>query len=124
MAFIRKRLSSNDQSRGTIYSYQLIETYRDGGKVKQRVICNLGGCATVEEALQCFQQRLDFERTISTRGGPEFGWCFDPRLSPEEVKRQQAQWQEDMAAEVAACEKRIAILEDVVSKSSSDIRSS
>ena len=42
MAFVRKRGDS----------HQLIETYRDGGKVKQRVVANLGHSTTPEEALR------------------------------------------------------------------------
>ena len=41
MSFVRKRGSS----------HQLIESYREGGKVRQRVIANLGPWATPEEAL-------------------------------------------------------------------------
>jgi hypothetical protein len=51
--FIRKRISKNKYSKeGFSESYQLIETYREEGKVKQRVICNLGRDATPEAALE------------------------------------------------------------------------
>ena len=40
MAFIRKRGNS----------HQLIETYREDGKVKQRVLANLGPFDNIEEA--------------------------------------------------------------------------
>jgi hypothetical protein len=33
-------------------SHQVIETYREGGKVKQRILANLGSCATVAEAIE------------------------------------------------------------------------
>ena len=44
MAFIRSRFSSRSGRSGEYewYSYQVIETYREGGKIKQRVLCNLG----------------------------------------------------------------------------------
>ncbi len=46
MAFIRCRQSSQAKS------YQVVETYRDDGKVKQRVLANLGRSPTVELALE------------------------------------------------------------------------
>ena len=42
MAFVRKRGNCN----------QLIETYREGGKVKQKVLADLARCTTAEEALE------------------------------------------------------------------------
>jgi hypothetical protein len=42
MAFIRRRGNS----------HQLIETYREDGKVKQRILANLGPHATLEDAIQ------------------------------------------------------------------------
>ena len=48
MAFIRKRISP---TRRQTPSYQLIETYRESGKVRQRVLANLGRHPTVDEAL-------------------------------------------------------------------------
>jgi hypothetical protein len=44
--FIRRRRSTKH------VSHQIIETYREGGKVKQRVIYNLGRHPTIEEALK------------------------------------------------------------------------
>jgi hypothetical protein len=44
--FIRKRQATKSPS------YQVIETYREGGKVRQRVIYNLGHHATIEAALK------------------------------------------------------------------------
>ena len=46
MPFIRKRFSSNRRY-GETYSYQVIETYRVAGQVKQRVLANLGRFATI-----------------------------------------------------------------------------
>ena len=42
-------------------SYQVVETYRDGGKVKLRVLANLGRHTTVEAA-------LDEARQLVARG--------------------------------------------------------
>ena len=50
MAFVRKRLSSVRAY--TWYSYQFIESYRDGGKVRQRVLCNIGTARSARQAAQ------------------------------------------------------------------------
>ena len=65
--FIRKR----GQSR------QLIETYRDHGKVKQRSIANLGRCETIPDAIAYWEGKL----TEMTLG-----------YSPSEVRRNQSSW--------------------------------
>jgi hypothetical protein len=56
MAFIRKRISP---SRRKTPSYQLIETYREDGKVKQRVLANLGRHSTPERAMKEYGTQLD-----------------------------------------------------------------
>jgi len=43
--FIRKRQSSKRPS------YQIIQTYREDGKVKQRVVANLRNDPTLEDAI-------------------------------------------------------------------------
>ena len=48
MSFIRKRGNS----------HQIIETYRDGGKVKQRIIANLGPVTTPEEAIEIWKRYI------------------------------------------------------------------
>ena len=65
MAFIRKRISPT--GRRTL-SYQLIETYREGGKVKQRVLANLGRCSTVEEALEDTRRHLELAARCLSEG--------------------------------------------------------
>ena len=55
MLFIRRR--SRSKNRQT-FSYQVIETYRAHGKVKQRVIVNLGQYETVEAALDADRAHL------------------------------------------------------------------
>jgi hypothetical protein len=55
MAFIRKRISP---SRRQTPSYQVIETYREDGKVKQRVLANLGRNPTPEKALSEFREEM------------------------------------------------------------------
>lgn len=56
MAFIRKRISP---SKRKTPSYQVIETYREDGKVKQRVLANLGCNPTPEKALSEFRRELE-----------------------------------------------------------------
>jgi len=51
MSFIRKRNFKYRQS------YQLVQTYRENGKVKHRV-ASMGEYPTVEEALQAFRQDI------------------------------------------------------------------
>ena len=64
--FIRKRISKN--KRGFTESYQLIETYREEGKVKQRIVCNLGRDATPEAALETAHQWMSkYEEWLSRR---------------------------------------------------------
>jgi len=49
--FVRKRTyrTKKDHARGVCY--QLVESYREDGKVKQRVICNLKGHPSLEARL-------------------------------------------------------------------------
>jgi hypothetical protein len=57
MAFIRRRQSSWKQHY-TWYSFQLIETYRDGGKVRQRVLWNIGTAQSAADAIRRYGGRL------------------------------------------------------------------
>ena len=57
MLFIRKRSSSKNRQ---TFSYQVIETYRAHGRMKQRVVANLGQCPTVEAALEV--ERANFDK--------------------------------------------------------------
>lgn len=55
--FVRKRV--NIDKKGKAWeSYQVIETYRENGKVKQRYICNLRWYSTPEDALANARERL------------------------------------------------------------------
>lgn len=54
MLFIRKRRSKKGQT----LSHQVIETYRAHGKVKHRVIANLGQYASIEAALDADRGHL------------------------------------------------------------------
>jgi hypothetical protein len=44
-------------------SNQLIETYREDGKVKQRILANLGPLSTVEEAIAHWEKHLPIYET-------------------------------------------------------------
>ena len=54
--FIRKR--EYESKRGPTASYQVIESYREGGKVKQRTICNLMYLPTPAAALERARRML------------------------------------------------------------------
>ena len=56
MAFIRKRGGY----------FQLVETYRDGGKVRQRFIAALGKNATPEKALAAYQAEISESHVQTT----------------------------------------------------------
>jgi hypothetical protein len=61
VAFIRKRLSSNDPYRGTQYCYQVIQTYREGGKVRQRVLACIYN-PTIEEEIEHLREAIKQRR--------------------------------------------------------------
>ena len=102
MAFVRKRGDS----------HQLIETYRAGGKVKQRVIANLGHSTTPEEALRHDRVQLQtWERILARaeqrgpRGGGRLKKSHQKTLA--EHRRRVEKWRG-----------RVAVLEGVVSEMS------
>ena len=66
MSFIRCR-TSKTQRGGETKSYQLIKTYRDSGKVRQRVLANLGSHPTVEEALEHTRTAVEWTRGALAR---------------------------------------------------------
>ncbi len=51
MAYVRRK-----QAKGQTF-YQLVESYRDGGKVRQRVIMHLGQYPTAEDAITGLRER-------------------------------------------------------------------
>jgi len=71
MAFIRRRLSQS-------YSYQIIETYRAAGKVKQRVLCNVGPSPTIERALDVQLAALEYWERERTRHADDRNLAWVP----------------------------------------------
>jgi len=63
--YIRKRISP---SRRQTPSYQVLETYREimTGKVKQRVLINLGACPDLQTALKEARQQRRQQKTAGT----------------------------------------------------------
>lgn len=58
MAFVRKKTS-----RGCV-TYSVVESYRDGGKVRQRVLAYLGKHPTIEAKIAQFEIYRDAARTM------------------------------------------------------------
>ena len=63
MTFIRKRRTTTWKGKD-YFSHQLIETYRDGGKVKQRILANFGAWSTAAEALDGWQRHLAWKELL------------------------------------------------------------
>jgi hypothetical protein len=70
MAFIRRRLSGPKSGR---YNHQILESYRDDGKVKHRVVYSLGRAPTIAKAIE----------------NAQFGWALfhDGRWPPAYLER-------------------------------------
>lgn len=62
--FIRKRTRYSKQKGYETESYQVVESYREGGKVKQRVIINLGKHPTCTAALEAAEHHLSCMKKI------------------------------------------------------------
>jgi hypothetical protein len=90
--FIRKR-----QGR-TRPSYQLLESYREDGKIKQRVVYSLRGHATVKEALTAKREHVASIKKM---------WSGPPRNYRE------ARMKPEMMAYLAEAEADLAKLEAV-----------
>ncbi len=112
MAFIRSK-----QVNGATY-YSLVESFRQNGKVRQRVIVSLGQCATIDEAIEVdtdalgfFQHYAKWGREHRTNGR----WVFVGGGTEEHLRvGEPAQLRADK------CEKKLQVLRqyrDVVAKS-------
>jgi hypothetical protein len=114
MAFIRRRMFPEERRKGRWKAaprYQLVQTFREGGKVKQRV-ASLGEHPTVEEALHAFRQRVaSLEKTVEkkkTQGPGYYGGRY--RRGPPNLKM--------FMAMLAYYREKLARLESVVSTTS------
>jgi hypothetical protein len=108
MAFIRRRMYPEELRKGRWKAaprYQLVETYREGGKVRQRV-ASLGKHPTVEEALHAFRARVArLEVTLESNEHPHNWRQF----------RRQKQRRVELTVDLAKARARLAKLEAVVS---------
>lgn len=82
VAFVRRRMYPEEKRKGRWKAaprYQLVETYREGGKVRQRV-ASLGEHPTVEEALLAFRQSVAlWERALIRNETPRNPKAFRRR---------------------------------------------
>jgi hypothetical protein len=95
MAFVRKRNRR----------YQLVVSYREGGKVRQR-LASLGTHPTVEEALRAFRERVAFWEAAFVRNEQARG----PR-----AHRRRDKERAEITERIALARAELARLEDVVS---------
>ena len=58
--FIRKRTYYSKRYGRETASYQVIQTYREGGKVKQRVIYNLGPNPSLNDVLKEAKEKMNY----------------------------------------------------------------
>jgi hypothetical protein len=80
VAYVRKK-----KSKGKEY-YQLVEGYREDGRVKQRVLAHLGDIPTVEGALRDWPERIDAFRKAAEENRREVEFVAK-RLGNEPVRR-------------------------------------
>jgi hypothetical protein len=112
VAFIRRK-----QVNGTTY-YSLVESVRENGRVRQRVIVSVGQCATIDEAIEVETNELAFWQHYAKWGREHRTngrWVFVGEGSEVRVRvGEPAQLRADK------CEKRLQLLRqyfDVVAKS-------
>ena len=75
------------QSRRGIYS-QLVESYREGGKVKQRVVLYVGHYRTIDEALQRMPRDVSYRRRRATALEKQAGLYTIPAGCSEELEEE------------------------------------
>jgi hypothetical protein len=108
VTFIRKRLYPEELRKGRYKAearYQLVQTYREGGKVRQRV-ASLGEYPTAEEALHAFRQSVaSWEKALAKNEVAE-GW---------KAHRRRGQRRAEITTLLAKARDKLARLEAVVS---------
>src|SRR5579872_3402771 len=99
--FIRRKLVN-----GVTY-YALVESYRQNGKVCQRVIVPLGQSSTIKEAIAKAEADIEFWTDVETKlankhRGPTVKWCLGDRLqyaySLDQARKMLAKEQKRLAA--------------------------
>jgi hypothetical protein len=111
MAFIRRRMYPEEKRKGrwkAAARYQLVATYREGGKVKQRV-ASLGKHPTVEEALHAFRKSVAGWEGALARNEEARGWRAHRRRDKRRA---------EINADLALARARLAKVEAVVSTTS------
>ena len=85
------------QSRGGRYS-QLVESYREDGKVKQRVVLYVGLYRTIDEALWLMPKDVSSRRREATRLEKKVGFYRIPTTDSEEIKEEYRRYQAEAEA--------------------------
>ncbi len=73
MAYVRKKKVKDREY------YQLVEAYRENGKVRQRVLAHLGRSPNVDDALETLPQSIAMRRRVLSR--------YPKRLQPGMERR-------------------------------------
>ena len=108
--FIRKRVNHSKRY-GNTERYQVLESYREGGKVKQRVICALGLCPTPEKALEAAKEDLRWIEEVQAQPIMPSPWRSGRHLFKARQSREAYFLERREKAEA-----RIAELESVVAR--------
>jgi hypothetical protein len=89
--FVRKRTYRTKKGR-VGESYQVLETYRENGGVKQRVVCRLGRYPTPEQALEVVRRLLKVAEDIAKQPVKPYSGLLRVRTrSLKEIKRIEAE---------------------------------
>jgi len=118
--FIRKRTYKLKSGRIT-ESYQVIESYRENGKVKQRTIANLNRFSNPVKALEYAQMRLEWAKRRYNKPIP---WSRLRRTKHFTRKEHRERKIRERLEQVQKFEKWIKELEEVVSRLSVRIETS
>jgi hypothetical protein len=103
MTFVRKRMYR--EGNRTAQRYQLVATYREGGKVRQRV-ASLSHHPTVEEALHAFRESVACWEAALAKNEVAQGW---------RAHRRRNQRREELNVLLGKARDKLARLEAVVS---------
>ncbi len=110
--FIRKRVT-HTKNYGVNEHYQVLQTYREGKTIRQRVVCNLKRDSTPAMALKTAQDDLRWAEEWNAR-------CVSDDLMMIGRRRYYDHHKEPLRREAAArldrCQKRVTLLENVVSQ--------